>query len=126
VGIGTLAQTATVTVVAGAATQLAFTVQPTSTKANSVITPAVQVSALDAFGNVASSFTGAVTVSITSGTGAPLAVLSGTLTVSAVAGVATFSNLSINLPNTLLPTYQLNAAAPSVKGATSAGFNVTT
>ena len=124
VGAGTLAQTVSVTVVAGAATQLAFTVQPTNTAAGQVITPAVQVSALDAFGNVAPTFTGAVTVSITPGTGSPLASLSGTLTVSAVAGIATFSDLSINGLNLLTASYRLDAAS-SVQGATSAAFNVT-
>ena len=124
VGAGTLAQTVSVTVVAGAATQLAFTVQPTNTAAGQVITPAVQVSALDAFGNVAPTFTGAVTVSITPGTGSPLAALSGTLTVSAVAGIATFSDLSINGLNLLTASYRLDAAS-SVQGATSAAFNVT-
>jgi len=72
-------------------------------------------------GNTATSFTGAVTMSITPGTGTPLAVLSGTNPVSAVAGVATFSNLSVNLPGV---GYKLNAAATGLTGVTSTAFNI--
>jgi hypothetical protein len=89
---------------------------------NSPITPAVVVTARDAFGNTATTFTGAVTVSITPGTGTVLAVLSGTNPVNAVAGVATFSNLSINLTGL---QYKLNAAASGLTGATSNAFDIT-
>jgi len=120
-GVGPLTETATVTVVGGSAAQLAFTVQPTTTKAGATIKPAVQVSALDTFGNVATTFTGAVTLTLTGGD--PLATLSGARTVSAVAGIATFSALSVNRANDNVGLYFLNAAA-SVTGATSTGFNV--
>jgi len=89
---------------------------------NSPIIPAVVVTARDAFGNTATAFAGAVTVSITSGTGTPLAVLSGTNPVNAVAGVATFSNLSINLTGL---GYRLDAAAGGVTGTTSNTFDIT-
>src|SRR5207249_3060492 len=48
----------------GAATQLAFTVQPTNTAAGAPITPAVQVTARDASGNTATQFTGNITVAL--------------------------------------------------------------
>src|SRR5204862_463433 len=51
-------------VTAGAATQLAFTVQPTNTAAGAPITPAVQVTARDASGNTATQFTGNITVAL--------------------------------------------------------------
>src|SRR5207245_371315 len=51
-------------VVAVAATRLVFTVQPGTTTAGSPITPAVQVTALDVFGNPVTSFAGSVTVAI--------------------------------------------------------------
>src|SRR5438445_668218 len=44
------------TMAPGAATQLAFTVQPTNTAAGAAITPAVQVTALDGQGNTATGF----------------------------------------------------------------------
>src|SRR5207245_9683518 len=43
---------------------LAFTVQPTTTLAGATITPPVQVSAQDAFGNLVPAFVGTVTVAI--------------------------------------------------------------
>src|SRR2546430_10654970 len=42
----------------GTATQLAFSQQPVTTVANRLITPAVKVRALDAFGNLATGFSG--------------------------------------------------------------------
>src|SRR5204862_7419932 len=45
-------------IIPGTATQLAFTVQPSNTVAGATISPAVQVSALDAAGNPVPGFTG--------------------------------------------------------------------
>jgi hypothetical protein len=117
----TLTQTATVTVTPATASVLVFTGQPSNTSANQPITPAVVVTARDAFGNTATSFTGAVTVTITPNTGTLGATLGGTTSLSAVAGVATFSNLSINLIGV---GYRLNAAATGLTGATSNAFNI--
>ncbi|HYU01108.1 MAG TPA: Ig-like domain-containing protein, partial [Gemmatimonadales bacterium] len=116
----TATQTAVVTVTAGAATQLAVTVQPTNTAAGATLTPAVQVTARDAQGNVATDFTGTVTVALGVNPGG--ATLSGTTSVAAVSGVATFSTLSIDKVGT---GYTLTAAAPGLSGATSTAFNVT-
>src|ERR1051325_11425578 len=49
----------TFTIPPAAASQLVFTVQPTTTVAGDTITPAVEVTARDAFGNVATGFAGA-------------------------------------------------------------------
>jgi len=125
---GTLAGspvTFTATATPGAAVDLVFTGQPTDTRAGDVISPAVVVTAVDAYGNTATAFTDAVSVSITPLTGAPLATLSGTTTISAVGGVATFSDLSIDLPNTLLPPYKLNAASAALTDAASQAFDIT-
>jgi len=70
----------------GVATQLAFTVQPSTSVAGTTITPALQVTAQDALGNTVASFTGDVTVAIV--TNPAGGVLSGTAVVAAVAGVA--------------------------------------
>jgi hypothetical protein len=108
-------------ITAGAATQLVFTVAPSDRTAGLSITPAVKVTALDAQGNVATTFASNVTVAITSGTGTVGATLSGTTTQTAVAGVATFAGLSIEKAGT---GYTLSATS-TVTGTTSASFNIT-
>ena len=108
------------TVTAAAATQLGFTVQPTTGAAGAALTPAVQVTARDAQGNVATDFTGTVTVAL--GVNPGSATLSGTISVAAVSGVAAFSSLSIDKVGT---GYTLTAAATGLSGATSVGFNIT-
>ena len=106
----------------GAATQLLVTVQPHSATAGGTITPAVQVTALDAGGNPATSFVGNVSVAITAGTGTAGASLGGTRTVAAVAGVAVFSTLSVNLAGT---GYALTATSSGLTPALSSAFNIT-
>jgi hypothetical protein len=105
----------------GAATQLVFTVQPTTTAAGAMIAPAVQVSAEDALGNVATAFVGNLTVAITTGTGTAGAVLGGTTTVALVSGVASFGNLTIDRVGT---GYTLTATAAGLTAGTSAGFTI--
>jgi len=113
------ATSAAFSVVAGAASQLVFAVQPGGTMGGAVVTPPVRVAAQDAFGNPVNGFSGPVTVAL-GGNPAP-GTLSGTTTVNAVGGVATFSDLSIAQLNA---GYTLNASAPGVTGATSAPFTV--
>ena len=107
---------------AATATQLVFATQPSATAAGSNISPAVVVTAQDAFGNTASSFANAITVAITGGTGKAGAALSGTKTVTAAGGSATFSTLSIDSVGT---GYTLSATATGlVGGFASATFNI--
>jgi hypothetical protein len=103
---------------------LHFAQQPTTTTVNTIIAPAVTVDARDQYNNVVKAFTANVTIAIAAGTGAPGAVLSGTKTVAAVLGVATFSNLSINLVGTGNTAYRLSATATGVTSATSNGFSI--
>jgi len=110
-------------VTATRATQLIFTAQPTSTTAGATISPAVQVTARDASGRTATSFTGSVTLTITAGTGTGGATLSGTTTATAVAGVATFSTLSIDRSGS---GYKLSATATGLAGAKSSSFTINT
>jgi hypothetical protein len=107
-------------VAAGAATQLAFTVQPTNTDTGAAITPAVQVMARDALGNTATSFTGSVTIAI--GSNPSGGTLSGTTSVAAAAGVASFDDLHIDKAGT---AYTLQASAGGLTPATSGTFDVT-
>src|SRR5207249_3113231 len=102
----------------GAATQLVFGTQPSTTVANRQITPAVKVQALDAFGNVATGFTGAVAVALGSNPGG--STLSGTTPVAAVSGVATFF-VSLNKAGT---GYTLTTSASGFAPGTSTVFDI--
>ncbi len=113
------ATSSTFTVTAGPASKLAFGAQPSTTSIGAAITPAVTVNILDAVGNPTTS-TAAVTVAI--GTNPGGGTLSGAMSVAAVAGMATFSNLSIDKPGT---GYTLTAASADLAGASSGAFNVT-
>lgn len=110
---------ATFNVVPGVATQLAFTGQPSSATAGANIAPAIVVTARDAKGNTATSFTGSVTIAIGNNVGG--GTLGGTVSVSAVAGVASFSTININKSGT---GYTLTAASGTLTGATSLAFNI--
>ncbi|HKA58089.1 MAG TPA: hypothetical protein VKD28_05705, partial [Gemmatimonadales bacterium] len=70
-------------IMAGAATILLFTTQPTSVMARATISPSVRVVARDALGNTADGFSGDITLAITAGTGTAGAALFGTTTVAA-------------------------------------------
>src|SRR4029079_6355970 len=103
----------------GAANKLAFSVQPSNTTAGSAITPDVKVEIRDANNNLVNS-TASVTLAI--GTNPSSGTLSGTKTVNAVAGVATFSGLSIDKAGN---GYTLSASASGLTGAKSSSFNIT-
>src|SRR5262245_10486891 len=93
----------------GATSGAAFTAQPVvHVRANSVTD--------------ATDSTTVVTAAIAAGTGAAGAQLSGTTTATAVAGVATFTNLGVNLAGS---NYQLSFTASNVTSATSSSFDVT-
>ena len=107
------------TVTSGVAAQLVFTTEPSNANAGAAISPAVQVTVEDSQGNIVTSATNSVTIAI--GTNPSGGALTGTATVAAVAGVANFSNLSINLVGT---GYTLTANATGLTGGTSTGFNI--
>ena len=109
------------TIASGVATQLIFSIQPSSGVAATAITPAVQVTARDVLGNTATGFTGAVTVAITPGSGTFGATLSGVGTVNAVGGVAGFPGINIDKAGT---AYTLSATAGGVTDATSGPFDI--
>src|SRR5437773_785664 len=112
------------TIVPGTATQLVFTVPPSNTPARATIQPPVQVTAYDAFGNRATNFTGSVLVAIGRNGGLLVpGTLSGNGAVPAVSGVATFSNLSIDVVGN---GYTLTAAfAGGAVVVESPSFNIT-
>ena len=106
-------------ILAGTPVKLSFSVQPVTTKAGTIITPAVEVTARDSLNNVVKTYSDSITVTI--GTNPSGGTLSGTTTVAAVAGVATFADLSINLAGT---GYRLLAAATGLASGTSALFTI--
>ncbi|HYO45588.1 MAG TPA: invasin domain 3-containing protein, partial [Gemmatimonadota bacterium] len=101
-------------------TRLVFGQNPVSTQAGATISPPVTVRAVDIGGATITSFTGSVTISI--GTNPGGGTLSGTTTAIAVAGVATFSTLSIDKAAS---GYTLIATTVGLTGATSAPFAIT-
>jgi hypothetical protein len=105
----------------GPAAHLAFTVPPGTTAAGTSIFPAVQVSAQDVLGNVATGFSGSITVAIGAGTGTSGATLSGITTANSAAGVATFSSLSIDRMGV---GYRLAASTASLSQVTSDSFDI--
>ncbi len=113
--------TAAFNIIPGPASALLFTMSPGTNDKKIALLPAVQVSALDAFGNLATGFTGSVTVAIASSS-APTPTLAGTLTVAAVGGVASFSDLTLDK----LGTYTLGASSSGLTGAASASFLINT
>jgi len=104
-------------ITAGAASKLAFNVQPSTAAAGQAISPAVTVQVQDANGNVVTTDASNISITISS----PGAFSgSSTATVSASSGVATFSNL---VP-TVTGTFTLSASDGSLTSATSNSFTV--
>ena len=106
-------------VTAGAAAKLVFTVQPSNTAATSNIAPSLVVIVQDANGNTVTSSTAPITLAL--GTNPSDGTLSGPLIRNAVSGVATFSNLSVDMAGT---GYTLTASSSGLTGATSTAFSI--
>src|SRR5207248_3782231 len=91
--------------------------QPSNTVAGAVISPAVQLSALDPEHKLVSEFTGCVAFALVN---FPCgSTLGGTTTVAAVGGVVTFSDLTLDKA---APGYWLTATGLGT--ATSSSFNI--
>jgi hypothetical protein len=102
------------------ATQIVFSSEPPATVVAGTQLPPIVVTARDALGNTATTFTGNVTLAL--GTHPTGAVLSGTVTVAAVAGVASFTNLAAL---TMAGGYTLVASVSGLQSVASASFTVT-
>jgi hypothetical protein len=131
---GTVAETTTVaatdtngrtgftalTVTAGLASRLAFTIQPGPTPAGVPIPGPPTVAVQDSFGNAVTSSSVPITVAIGANPGG--GTLAGATTRNAISGTATFDDLTISQPGS---GYALTAASAGLTGATSAAFTVT-
>ena len=116
----TTATSASFDITVGAASQLAFSVEPSNTSAADTIAPAIKLQVHDAGGNLVGTASDSITLAINNNPGG--GTLSGTLTVSAVSGEATFSDISIDKLGT---GYTLDATASGLSTATLASFNIT-
>jgi hypothetical protein len=103
----------------GAATKLAFTVQPSTVVAGHVISPTVQVSVEDANGNVVP--TGSFSVTLNK-TACATTVPAGGGPITTVNGVASFTNLRLW---TVASGVALQATATGLTSVISGTFNVT-
>jgi hypothetical protein len=112
------ATSASFAILAGTGNKLAFIVQPSNTTVGAAISPAIQVAVQDASGNTITSATDSIRLSLF-----PAGGLGGTVGVKAVAGVASFSNITIANAGT---GYTLTAFTPlaALASATSSAFNV--
>lgn len=107
----------------GAANKLAFgATLPASVVAGVAIAPAITVRILDANDNLTTS---TATVGIAIGTNPGTATLGGTASLAAVAGVATFSTLTLNKVGTGYTLLASSTVPATLTGATSSTFNVT-
>ena len=98
-----------------------ITQQPASSQtAGATVTPALRAELRNTFGAVVTSFSGTVTLAIGANPGS--ATLSGTTSVSAAAGVAIFSNVTLNRTGT---GYTLVVSSSGATSGTSTAFNVT-
>jgi hypothetical protein len=121
-GTGSLTGSASVAVTPAVADHLLFLQQPTDTAAGQALGPVI-VAVVDAFGNVEAS-DNSDTVTLSLGTNPSGGTLSGTLAVTVVNGVATFSDLAIDLAGA---GYTLHASiGGGLPDMDSNPFNVTT
>src|SRR5205814_530344 len=116
-GAGSTTSTA-FNITAGTATALVFSVEPTNTVAGAALTPAGEDTAQEGNGNTATGLTGSITVAI--GTNPSIESFPARRSSDVVAGVATFSGLSIDKAGT---GYTLTATGAG--STTSAAFNIT-
>ena len=107
----TSAITGNIVIGAAAASKLAFTQVPTTGMAGTLLT-ALKVAIQDSYGNVVTSNTSAVTIAMQSG---PSGFTFGQVTATAASGVATFSNLILNIAG----TYTFKATDGSLTFATT-------
>ena len=107
-------------VMAAPVDHLAFTQAPPNGIAGVTLTPATNVTLLDAFNNVCDNQIAPISLTLLANPGN--ATLSGTATVMTVNGVATFSTLSLA---NAASGYTLAAATSGVTGSTSTAFSIT-
>jgi hypothetical protein len=107
------------TVNPGTASQLVFNQDPTSVASGETISPSIVVTVKDSHNNIVTGYSDDITLSID--TNPSSGSLSGTLTKTPMNGIATFSDLSIDLSGS---GYKLSASSGTLTPATSSSFNI--
>ena len=115
---GNATTTFTASAIAGSPKKLAFTVHPTSTTVSTAIAPSIVVQVLDSLNNLVTTATNTVTISLSANPGT--ATLGGSLSVAAVAGVATFTGITLNA---LGSGYAMQASSGALQSVISNGFD---
>ena len=101
------------------AAKLGFTTSPSNADQGQTISPAVIVTALDARDNTATNYSGDVAVALATNPGG--ASLGGTMSIAASAGVAAFSDLTVDKAAS---GYTLEASANGLMSSTSGSFDI--
>ena len=115
---GGATSTFTATAVADAPRRVGFIAHPTSTPTATAIAPPIQVSVQDSLGNTNTNATNTISLAISNNPGG--AVLGGTLSAAAVAGVATFSDITLDKGGT---GYTLQANSGGLASGISNSFD---
>lgn len=108
------------TVNPSAATELVFTVQPSNAQVGAALSPPVEVAIHDAYGNTVTDGSADITLTLDANPGG--SILAGATTVATSAGVAAFTNLSLDRAGA---GYRLSASSNPLLAALSAPFSVT-
>lgn len=108
-------------VVPGAATKLAFLVQPVTTTAGVPFATDLQVQVTDANGNLVPTATNTITIAYSNSAGSSSSTLKGTLTATAVNGIATFPGVRITRAAS---GYTLFASSTGLSNAGSSSFDI--
>lgn len=113
-----VAQTHTVN--PSAATKLVFTVQPSNAQVGAAVSPPVQVAVHDTYGNTVTNFSANITLTLDANPSG--STLAGTTTVATSAGVATFTDLSLDKAGS---GYTFAASSSPLSPALSTAFSIT-
>jgi predicted RNA-binding protein len=118
-GGGVTAVSASFAVVPGEPDGLVFVQHPTTVAVNSVIAPPITIRAIDPFFNTVTTYTGNVTLAVANNPSG--ATLGGTTTVAAIAGVATFTDITVSAAGA---GYTLAASAAQMGPTFTTAFDV--
>ncbi len=105
----------------GAATQIIITTQPTDQFAGQIITPSITAEIRDAANNLVTTATDTVTLAFGTDPSAGSAIMAGVISKSAVAGIVTFDDIEIDLPNI---GYSFDLGASGLTNAISNTFDI--
>ncbi|MBS4029238.1 MAG: T9SS type A sorting domain-containing protein [Ignavibacteriales bacterium] len=108
------------TIEVGAPSKLIFTTQPSNGTVGNPLTPQPVISVQDAAGNIVDTATNAITIAIGTNPGGGT-LSTDTNPLNAIAGLATFSGISINKAGN---GYTLEVSAVGLTGVTSNAFNI--